>query len=306
MLDPRHLQVIREVARTGSYSAAARTLGYTQPAISQQMRALERAAGTVLAVRAGRSMRLTEAGAALARHAAVILGGIAAAEEEVAAIAGLRAARVRLVAFPSGSASLVPTALAAVTAAWPGVEITLREAEPPESLGLLRAGECDVVLAFRYDGDDAADGVVDDAGLAVVPLVDDPLSAVLPAGHRAADDDVVGLGDLAGESWIAGCPQCRGHLVAAAARAGFVPRIGYATDDHVAMQGLVAAGLGVALMPGLALDSHRHPGVVVRSVDPPQVRTVTACTWPELRGVPAVALLVSALGDAARRPRARG
>jgi molybdate transport repressor ModE-like protein len=324
VLDPRHLRVLREVARTGSYSAAARALGYSQPAISQQMRALERAAGAVLTVRVGRSMRLTEAGEALVRHAAGILGGIAAAEEEVAAIAGLRAGRVRLVAFPSGSATLVPAALAAVTRAHPGVQVTLREAEPPESLALLRAGECDVVLAFTYDGDgdvleggprsagSATDGSATDgsptdsragddtAGLAVLPLLEDPMAAVLPAGHPLAAAPVLRLSALADQAWIAGCPRCRRHLVAAAADAGFTPRIGFATDDHVAVQGLVAAGLGVALMPGLALASHRHPGVVVRALEPPQVRTVIACTWPELRRVPAVAVLLAALGSAAR------
>jgi DNA-binding transcriptional LysR family regulator len=161
------------------------------------MRALERSAGAVLAVRAGRGMRLTAAGDALARHAGSILAGIAAAEEDVAAIAGLRAGRVRLAAFPSGSATLVPAAIADVMRRHPGLQVTLHEAEPPESLALLRAGECDLVLAFRYPADEQARDEhagprhgagersdPDDAGLDVMTLFDDALSLVLPAGHR--------------------------------------------------------------------------------------------------------------------------
>ncbi|NED87724.1 LysR family transcriptional regulator, partial [Streptomyces sp. SID11233] len=129
----------------------------TQPAVSQQMKALEGAAGTPLLVRTGREMRLTEAGEALSRHASGILAGLTAAEEEVAAIAGLRAGRVRLVSFPSGSSSLVPSALAALRRDHPGTRVSLEEAEPPRSVELLRDGECDIALAFRY-GTGADDG----------------------------------------------------------------------------------------------------------------------------------------------------
>lgn len=130
MIEARHLRVLRAVAATGSFSAAGRELGCTQPAVSQQMKALETSVGTPLLIRSGREMRLTQAGQALVRHAAGILAGLTAAEEEVAAIAGLRAGRVRLVSFPSGSSTLVPTALAALRAAHPGTRVFLEEAEP--------------------------------------------------------------------------------------------------------------------------------------------------------------------------------
>ena len=151
MIEARHLRVLRAVASTGSFSAAGRELGCTQPAVSQQMKALEASVGTPLLVRGGREMRLTQAGEALVRHASGILAGLTAAEEEVAAIAGLRAGRVRLVSFPSGSSTLVPTALAALRAAHPGTRVSLEEAEPPASVELLREGDCDVALAFRYE-----------------------------------------------------------------------------------------------------------------------------------------------------------
>ncbi|MFD7989238.1 LysR family transcriptional regulator, partial [Kitasatospora indigofera] len=150
MIEARHLRVLRAVARTGSFSAAARELGCTQPAISQQMKALEKSVDTPLVVRAGRGMQLSEAGRVLLKHANGILAGLSAAEEEVAAIAGLRAGRVRLVSFPTASSTLVPPAVARLRASHPGVRVSLVEAEPTESLAMLRGGECEVALAFRY------------------------------------------------------------------------------------------------------------------------------------------------------------
>lgn len=255
MIEARHLRVLRAVARGGSFSAAARALGCTQPAVSQQMKALELAAGTPLVVRGGRETRLTEAGVALVRHADGILAGLTAAEEEVAAIAGLRAGRVRLVSFPSGTATLVPGAVAEMRAAHPGTEVSLVEAEPPRSVEMLRAGDCDIALAFRYaDAEESWDDLV------VRPLLADPLVGVVPPGHPLAGADGVELGELAGERWIAGCPRCRTHLVGLCARAGFAPRIDFATDDYPAVVGLVAAGVGVAVLPRLALESVRARG----------------------------------------------
>ncbi|MDQ0685757.1 DNA-binding transcriptional LysR family regulator [Streptomyces achromogenes] len=238
MIEARHLRVLRAVAATGSFSAAGRELGCTQPAVSQQMKALEASVGTPLLIRSGREMRLTQAGEALVRHAAGILSGLTAAEEEVAAIAGLRAGRVRLVSFPSGSSTLVPTALAALRAAHPGTRVSLEEAEPPQSVRLLREGDCDIALAFRYERatpggahrrgsgplgfDRVGSGQVrpgglgpgdsgDDewADLVVRPLLKDRLVALVPERHRLArtgSSDTVAIGDLAAEPWIAGCP----------------------------------------------------------------------------------------------------
>ncbi len=305
MIEARHLRVLRAVDSTGSFSAAARDLGCTQPAVSQQMKALEQAAGTALLVRTGREIRLTEAGRALLRHAVGILAGLTAAEEEVAAIAGLRAGRVRLVSFPSGSSALVPTALAELRAAHPGTEVSLVDAEPPRSVELLRAGECEIALAFRYPGVGGVAGTPRDAAewsdLAVRPLLTDRLIGLVPEGHRFAEARVVGIAELAEEPWIAGCPRCRRHLVEVCEEAGFTPRIDFATDDYPAVVGLVGAGLGVAVLPELALESVRTKGVRTVRVEPAVHREVVALTLPDLTRVPAVAATLDRLELASRR-----
>ncbi|MDX3800197.1 LysR family transcriptional regulator [Streptomyces sp. AK04-3B] len=326
MIEARHLRVLRAVAATGSFSAAGRELGCTQPAVSQQMKALEASVGTPLLVRSGREMRLTQAGEALVRHAAGILSGLTAAEEEVAAIAGLRAGRVRLVSFPSGSSTLVPTALAALRAAHPGTRVSLEEAEPPQSVRLLREGDCDIALAFRYgratpggattgDAHPGGPGPVPPGGagsgdsgdeewndLVVRPLLTDRLVALVPERHRlarAGAPDAVAIGDLAAEPWIAGCPRCRGQLVQVCESAGFTPRIDFATDDYPAVVGLVAAGLGVAVLPQLAIDSVRPRGVRALTLEPAVRREIVALTLPDLAHVPAVTATLEQLRRAA-------
>ncbi|WP_329118495.1 LysR family transcriptional regulator [Streptomyces sp. NBC_01465] len=296
MIEARHLRVLRAVAATGSFSAAARELGCTQPAVSQQMKALEASTGTPLLIRTSREMRLTQAGEALVRHAAGILAGLTAAEEEVAAIAGLRAGRVRLVSFPSGSSTLVPTALAALRAAHPGTRVSLVEAEPPRSVEMLREGDCDVALAFRYG---APTDEWDD--LVVRPLLADRLVGLVPEGHRLASSDAVTISDLADESWIAGCPRCRRQLVEVCESAGFQPRIDFATDDYPAVIGLVGAGLGVAVLPELAIESVRPKGARTVTVEPAVRREIVALTLPDLAHVPAVAATLDQLARAAAR-----
>ncbi|MDI9884033.1 LysR family transcriptional regulator [Streptomyces sp. HNM0645] len=296
MIEARHLRVLRAVAATGSFSAAARELGCTQPAVSQQMKALEASAGTPLLVRTGREMRLTQAGEALVRHAAGILAGLTAAEEEVAAIAGLRAGRVRLVSFSSGSSTLVPTALAALRAAHPGTRVSLVEAEPPRSEEMLREGDCDVALAFRYGA-----GGTEWADLVVRPLLSDRLVGLVPEGHRLADAGSVSIADLADEPWIAGCPRCRRQLVAVCEESGFTPRIDFATDDYPAVVGLVGAGLGVAVLPELALESVVPKGARTVAVEPSVHREIVALTLPDLAQVPAVAATLDRLALAAAR-----
>lgn len=297
MIEARHLRVLRAVAATGSFSAAGRELGCTQPAVSQQMKALEASVGTPLLIRTGREMRLTQAGEALVRHAAGIIAGLTAAEEEVAAIAGLRAGRVRLVSFPSGSSTLVPTALAALRAAHPGTRVSLEEAEPPHSVEMLREGDCDVALAFRYGGVGAEEW--DD--LVVRPLLSDRLVGLVPEGHRLARAESVALGELAGDPWIAGCPRCRGQLVEACESVGFTPRIDFATDDYPAVVGLVGAGLGVAVLPELAIESVRPKRARMVTVEPALRREIVALTLPDLAHVPAVAATLNELARAAAR-----
>ncbi|MEU6535044.1 LysR family transcriptional regulator [Streptomyces sp. NPDC047000] len=304
MIEGRHLRVLRAVATTGSFSAAGRELGCTQPAVSQQMKALEAVVGTPLLVRGGREMRLTQAGEALVRHAAGILAGLTAAEEEIAAIAGLRAGRVRLVSFPSGSSTLVPTALAALRAEHPGTRVSLEEAEPPRSVELLREGDCDIALAFRYEL--VAGGADEWADLVVRPLLTDRLVALVPDGHGLAHAGAVAIADLADESWIAGCPRCRGRLIEVCESAGFTPRIDFATDDYPAVVGLVGAGLGVAVLPQLAIESVRPRGVRTVTLEPAVRREIVALTLPDLARVPTVAATLDQLRRASVRLTGQG
>ena len=291
MLDLRRLLVLRAVARHGSLSAAARQLGYTQPAVTHHIRRLEREVGTPLVTRAGRGIRLTEAGQALVSHADAVSARLAAAEEQVAAIAGLRAGRVRLASFPSSSAALIPAALARLRARQPLLEVSLVEAEPPSSLALLRRGDCDLALTFEYPG-----GATDQGeDVTKVPLLTDRLLAVLPAGHPLAEADVLDLEQLAGQTWIAGCERCRDHLLRSCLAAGFTPEIAFATDDYVAVQRLIAVGLGVALLPELVLGVVQLPGVLARPLASSPRRQILAITPAAAQQPPAVAATLAAL-----------
>ncbi|WP_116027045.1 LysR family transcriptional regulator [Thermomonospora umbrina] len=290
MLDLNRARILREVARSGSMTAAARALSYTQPAVSHHIARLEREVGTPLVVRHGRGVRLTEAGRVLVGHVEAVLARLADAEEEIAAIAGLRAGRVRAAVFPTAAAGLLPDALAALRVRAPRVTVSLVEAEPPEALAALRAGEVDVAVVFSHDGG-PGDGV---GGVREVPLLEDPVLLAVPAGHAAAGAGVPRLADLAEETWASGCERCRGHLVRACGAAGFAPRIAYATDDHVAVQRLVDRGLAVTALPAMAFAVHREPGVVVMSSPELGGRRVAALV-PSGARPPAVAAFLDEL-----------
>ncbi|PFG19900.1 molybdate transport repressor ModE-like protein [Serinibacter salmoneus] len=296
-LDVTGLRLMQAIRDHGSITAAARALGVSQPAASQQAARLERRLGTALLDRQGRTVRLTEAGAALARHGETISGVLRAAEAEVASLAGMRSGVVRLVAFPSASATLVPAALAALRREHPELRVTLEEVEPPESLRLLRAGRADLALTFTFPDQPMPDG---DAGLVTTDLLAEPTVVVLPEGHALAGEHEVDIADLAHEQWIAGCPRCRSHLMHQTESSGYTPQIAYATDDYAAVVGLVAAGLGVAMLPRLARHAAvSRPGVAVAQVRPAAPRTVQAVTTRDLLRVPAVAATVRALRAAA-------
>ena len=305
MIDAAGLRIMKAISDEGSFTAAATALGFTQPAISQMVRRLEQRTGTALVERVGRSVRLTEAGEVLARSAGPILAALDTAEEEVAAIAGLRSGRVRLVSFPSGSATLVPHALALVRRRHPDISVSFTEAEPPEALAMVRAGECDLAVAFAYDGTDVARGEEDLDLFTTTPLLEDEVRLVVPTRHRLARRRSARLDALRDEEWIAGCPRCRGHLLSLCDRAGYSPTVTFQTEDYVAVLGLVAEGLGVALVPDLILGAVPHPGVCVVPIHPSSRRHIVAVTTPDLRRVPAVAATVDALVESAQLAQAR-
>lgn len=295
-LDLQTVRVVRQVAEHGSLTAAAEALGYSQPAVSQQLRRFEERTGIALVERVGRGIRLTQSGRVLARHANAVATAIEAAAGELAEIRGLRAGRVRLIAFPSASATLVPRLIAALGAAHPGVAVTYVEAEPPEAVAAVRADRADLAITFSYPGDRDDPHRASARGLDVRAFGDEPIRLVLPAGHPAAEADVVDLAALGDEPWIAGCPRCRGHLLELAATAGFTPRIAFETDNFVAVEGMVAQGLGVALLPALALAaSPRHPGVVTRPTARSDVRSLHLVTARGAERVPAVGATIAAL-----------
>ncbi|THA26190.1 LysR family transcriptional regulator [Streptomyces sp. RKND-216] len=291
MFDSRLLRTFDEVVRAGSYSAAARALGYTQPAITQQMKALERSVGTPLFVRVGRRMRLTEAGEALARHAGIILENLSVAQEQMTALTRLHSGRVRVCSFPSAGATLVPEALARLATDSPGVRVELQESEPPESLERVVRGEADITLAFTYPG--LREQVPDE--LVEIPLLEDQLTVVMPAGHAMAQRRAVKLEDLAEERWIAGCLRCRTNFLHECAELGFAPDIVFTTDDILVVQSLVAKGLGIAMMPGLVLSFLVHDRVAGRALDPASRRQVSAYVLREHLSIPATAMVLDEL-----------
>ncbi len=296
MLDVKRLRVLREVATQGSFSAAAEALSYTQSAVSQQIAALEREAGTQLVERSARGVRLTDAGMALVEHADAILARLSAAERDLEAIAGLRGGTLRVVSFPSAGASLLPIAVARFRERHPGVELTLQPREPDEALPALKAGEADVAMTVE-----AAFDPLSAEGIAVHHILDDPMFVALPAGHPLARRARLKLADLAGEAWIQGttrssCPDTR-ILLRACAAAGFEPRIAFESDDYLAIQGFIAAGVGVALIPDLGLVSVRDDLAIRALAGPAPFRRVLAATLEGASRGRAAAAMVAILEE---------
>jgi DNA-binding transcriptional LysR family regulator len=289
-VDPRRLLIFRDVARAGSISAAARALGWTQPAVSQHLRALEREVGCALLLRSTAGVELTEPGRVLLARADAIAGDLHMADEEMAALTQLRRGRVRLAAYPSGAATLVPRAVARLRQEHPDVEVTLAEAEPPEATAMVESGDADLALAFGYD--DAVPA--DDHGLRWRPLADEPVHLVLPTGHRLAERRRLTARQLADDSWIVGCARCRAHALAVCAEAGFEPDVQHTTDDYVLVQNLVAAGLGIALLPHSAVSAFRHPEVVIREGAAWGTRSYGILHRAGADSVPATAALIRA------------
>ncbi|WP_308465071.1 LysR family transcriptional regulator [Rathayibacter soli] len=297
-LDSHTLRIVRAISETGSITAAAAALGFSQPAISQHLKRAETRIGMPIVARAGRGVRLTEAGRVLARHAGTITTALDAAAGELSELAGLRAGRVRIAAFPSASPTLVPKLLGKMAQVHPGIGISYLEAEPPEAVQAVREQQADLAVTFSYPGD-RVDPHKDSArGLVVAPLWRDEMLLALPGDHPQAASGTVALDALAAESWIAGCPRCRGHLLQLAEKSGFEPAIAYETDNFVAVLGMVAARLGVALIPSLAVDAASVPsGVVIRPTSNRDYRTIHLVGAAGSEKVPAIAATTAVIVD---------
>jgi len=297
-LDAHALRVVKAIGDTGSITAAARSLGYSQPAVSQQLRRLERRAGMPIVERVGRGVRLTEAGWVLARHAATVTTALDAAAGDLAELRGLRAGRVRIAAFPSASSTVVPRAIAAVTARRPGVSISFVEAEPPEAIAAVREDRADIALIYSYPGDRREHLDSAASGLSLRTVGGDDTVVVLPVDHPAAGDEPIDLTRLADERWIAGCPQCRGHLLEACDRAGFTPDIAFETDNYIAVENLVAQGVGVAILPRMAVASFpMFHGIVATRLPDAEARTLHVVTARGAESVPAVGAALQVVSE---------
>lgn len=298
MLNAVRLNVLREVVARGSFSAAADALSYSQSAVSQAIATLEGEVGASLIERDRRGVRPTAAGAALAAHAEGILARMDDAEAEVAAIAGGQGGRLRIASFPTAGATLVPEAVARFRASHPSVEVSLAEGESEEIAPRLRAGDFEIVLLFEFAGVGERLG----AGMRRFELLDDPLHLALPADHRLGGRKRLRLEDLREESWVqtSAASPCARHVVRSCHAAGFEPRVSFESDDYQTVQGLVAAGVGVALIPQLALSTVR-PDIRIRSLAPRSpVRKVFAATPRAAAVTPAVATMLDVLREVSR------
>ncbi len=304
MLSVSRLRVLREVARQGSFSGAAEALSYTQSAVSQQIANLEAEAGLTLLERRPGGVRPTVAGQTLLEHAEGILARLEAAEAELSAIAGLRGGRLRMASFPTAGSSLMPLAIANFRGAYPEVELTLAEGEPEQIGPRLRAGEFDLALLFSF----GPDGEHEQDRLSRFELLEDPMYLALPRDHQLAGRRELRLGDLRGEAWVqtSQASPCARHVVRICHAAGFEPNVAFESDDYQTVQGLVAAGVGVALIPDLALSVVRDD-VVIRALYPrTPLRQVIAAVPAPARPTPAATAMLAILEGVAAGHAALG
>lgn len=281
MLNMTRLRVLAAVAAHGSVTGAARALHYAQPSVSHHLTRLEAETGARLVQRVGRGIRLSPEGELLAQRATEILGRLDAAEAEVAAMVGLGTGKVRVAAFQSALSVLVPPAAAELHRRHPGLELQLTESHPTVARQQLREGTVDLAIVFRYD-----DTVPDD-DIRYAHLFDDPMYLLSLEANQTLTDHQTSL-------WIAGCEHCRRDFVQACEAAGFTPRISYTSDDIIADQALVVAGLGVTTMPGLALRSYRAIGVQATKLDHYRRRAYIA-SYGEPPDPPAAIAFIAAL-----------
>jgi DNA-binding transcriptional LysR family regulator len=282
MLNLTHLRVLEAVARHGSVTEAAKELHYSQPSVSHHLGRLEAATGAKLIQRVGRGIRLTPEGELLAQRATEIVGRVDAASVELAAHVGLRTGRVRLAGFQTILSTLVPKAARELSRSHPGIELNLVDVHPVEALNMLRSGHVDVALIFRH-----ADTPLEEEGIRLVHLLEDPVYLLSQQPDQR-------LQDHRDSAWVGGCERCRAALVTACARAGFSPRIAYSSDDIVVIQSLVASGMGVATLPGLALEAHRVPGIHTTELTD-DARQVYAATYGDPPDPPATTALIEIL-----------
>jgi DNA-binding transcriptional LysR family regulator len=301
MYDVRRLRTLVEVAKRGSFSAAADALAFTQPSISRQIATLEEEVGARLLERDTRRVRLTQAGELLVEHAQVVLRRLDAAQAQLDALAGLEGGRLRLSAFASANAWLIPDALARFADRHPKVELSVVRGIPHDDFARLRAGDVDLALVTSWDltDSDAVDGIE------TVELIKDDLYVALPRAHPLAGRKRLAMTDLARETWIEGAhPDCLGPLEELGRLIGAQPRIGFHCDDWTGKQALVGAGLGITLYPRLALGEPRSD-IVVRPLPRSHPSRDVHAAFVADHEAPAVGAMLACLREAAQTAHAR-
>ncbi|ETK32686.1 LysR family transcriptional regulator [Microbispora sp. ATCC PTA-5024] len=292
MFETDALVLLDIVARTGSFTAAALQLSYTQSAVSRRIASLEAEAGGPLFERLPRGVRLTPAGRALHRHAREVLERLRRAGEELSAIHTGTGGRLRVGAFATANAVLVPAALRAFREESPEVGVTLVEGLSGALMEALGRGEIDIAVVSDYPS-----GLGPGEDAEVVPLMEDELLVALPADHPLAAWEEVDLRDLKDESWIEGAPPGSATMLAAAcARAGFTPRVDIRIAEWTGKLGYVAAGLGVTLVPAMAAPAVRSDIALRRLGDLAPRRSVYAAL-PRTTALPAARTLLALLRD---------
>ena len=292
VLNVRRLQILREVAMRGSIRGAAQALSYTTSAVSQHLSALERECGVTLLERGQNAVRLTEAGQALLPHVDSILERLAAAETELQAFSGLSVGSLRLASFGSAALALMPGAIREFSVRYPAIDLSFFEADPEHTLPMLKAGDLDVALTYEYD----FVALHRESGIAYRLLVDEPMRLVVPHGHWAASRSAVALAELREEAWIVEPrADCRHFTVKACEAAGFKAWVRCESSDYAVTQTLVAAGLGLALVPDLALGNPPADVVVKLLEAPTPARRVLAAFRAPAEQLPTVRAMVEVL-----------
>jgi DNA-binding transcriptional LysR family regulator len=294
MYEIRELQALVAISRTGSYTAAAEILGYSQPAVSYQMRRLQQEVGTRLVIQASRGVRLTQAGYLLVKHAESVFAAMRAATEELAALAALGGAVVRVDAFQSICSTLIPLATSHLRAQGPDLRVVLHQSEPVEARNRVRYGEADLALLAMWNNEPPPEG---EEPMRRVPLMSDRRCVVMRNDHPLASMQQIDFADLGGESWV--MESFRDRFETACRENGFVPQIAATADDNLTIQALVTAGFGVTLMNELGLHAHLQAGLVARPLRDWPRRIIYALMWPDMASVPAVAAVIEGVQAAA-------
>jgi DNA-binding transcriptional LysR family regulator len=294
MFDLARLRVLAAVADQGTLAAAADALHLTPSAVSQQMSKLEREARCQLIERHGRRVRLTEDGELLAKHAHRILGAVAEAESDLDERRGQVVGELTVGAFPTAARGLLPGVLLAMAARYPQLRITVQETDPYEAMAMATRGDLDIVIAADWT---IAPLVIPDR-MRTTDIGSDPADLALPASHPLAARDRVLLEELTEEPWIAGMKGtiCYDWLTRTLRAAGHEPRVAHQAAEFATQLALVAAGLGLSILPRLAGD-HIPTGAVLVPVTPTISRRIFAAWREETARRPSVKAFLDTVHD---------